>query len=93
MLKAVIFDMDGVIVDSEPLHAEAAQKTIEAFGVSLPIEYFYQFIGSTTKNIFTTTIRENNVPVSLEEALALDKEICKKLQEERGNTPVPGAID
>ena len=38
-------------------------------------------------------IRENNIDVSLEEALALDKEICKKLQEERGNTPVPGAID
>ena len=26
MLKAVLFDMDGVIVDSEPLHRKAYQK-------------------------------------------------------------------
>ncbi len=93
MLKAVIFDMDGVIVDSEPLHAESARRTIETLGVGLPIEFFYQFIGSTTKYMFETIIKEQNLSATIEEVLALDKKICQSLLEELGNIPVPGAIE
>lgn len=32
MLKAVIFDLDGLLVDSTPLHLEANQIFIESFG-------------------------------------------------------------
>ena len=31
MLKAVLFDMDGVIVDSEPLHHKAYKKMFQEF--------------------------------------------------------------
>lgn len=34
MLEAVIFDMDGVLADTEPLHFEAYRRTFEAHGVS-----------------------------------------------------------
>jgi|SRR5437773_953469 len=32
--KAVIFDMDGVLVDSEPLHQKAWQQILDGFGIS-----------------------------------------------------------
>jgi hypothetical protein len=32
MLKAVVFDFDGIIVDSEPLHYRAFQKVLEPLG-------------------------------------------------------------
>ncbi|WP_053981415.1 HAD family hydrolase [Marinagarivorans algicola] len=35
-LKAVIFDCDGVLVDSEPVYAEAFSSTLAAFGFDLP---------------------------------------------------------
>ena len=35
MLQAIIFDFDGTIVDSEPLHFLALQKTLAPFGVDL----------------------------------------------------------
>ncbi len=35
MLQAIIFDFDGTIVDSEPLHFLATQKTLVPFGVHL----------------------------------------------------------
>lgn len=35
-LKAVIFDCDGVLVDSEPVYAEAFSHTLAAFGCDLP---------------------------------------------------------
>jgi beta-phosphoglucomutase len=43
--KACIFDFDGVIVDSEPLHAEAKQATLDHFGVSYPARLFSDFKG------------------------------------------------
>jgi beta-phosphoglucomutase-like phosphatase (HAD superfamily) len=48
LLKAVIFDMDGVIIDSEPQHAKAAVLTLKKYNVNIPIDYIYTFIGSTT---------------------------------------------
>lgn len=92
MLKAVIFDMDGVIVDSEPLHAKSAQKTVEAYGVSLPLEYFYSFVGSTARHMYDTVIKEYHIPADADELLALDKANCDKLCKEEGQPPVPGAI-
>lgn len=48
MLKAVIFDMDGVLVDSEPLHYEANRLLFEKkFDINLDYEYYKQYIGST----------------------------------------------
>jgi beta-phosphoglucomutase len=42
---ACIFDFDGVIVDSEPLHAEAKRVTLDHFGVSYPAQLFSDFKG------------------------------------------------
>ncbi|HEY7772858.1 MAG TPA: HAD family phosphatase [Marinagarivorans sp.] len=35
-MKAVIFDCDGVLVDSEPVYAEAFSRTLAAYGCALP---------------------------------------------------------
>jgi HAD superfamily hydrolase (TIGR01509 family) len=42
MLKAILFDFDGVILDSEEYHFEAFRKVFEAEGVSLSRETYYQ---------------------------------------------------
>lgn len=39
MIEAVIFDFDGVIVDSEPLHCQAFRRTMQPFD----IDFDYQF--------------------------------------------------
>ena len=38
MLKAVIFDFDGVIADSESLHYKAINQVVAGFGVEIPKE-------------------------------------------------------
>ena len=35
-IKSIIFDMDGVIVDSEPLHYQAEQATCKQYGIEAP---------------------------------------------------------
>ena len=37
-MKAFIFDMDGVLIDSEPLHIEVKLETFRHFGIPFPPE-------------------------------------------------------
>src|SRR5687768_149102 len=36
MIRAVLFDMDGVLVDSEPAHLEVTRESLRHFGLPLP---------------------------------------------------------
>lgn len=46
MLKAIVFDFDGVIVDSEPLHYAALARMFEPLGLSLTYEqYLADYVG------------------------------------------------
>ncbi|MHC5061021.1 MAG: HAD family hydrolase [Planctomycetota bacterium] len=48
MLKAVIFDFDGVIADSEPLHYRAFEKTVNHYGIELTKQRYYaKYLGYT----------------------------------------------
>ena len=38
-LKAIIFDMDGVIIDSEPQHGRAALKVLHKYGADADMSY------------------------------------------------------
>lgn len=44
-LKAIIFDMDGVLVDSEPLHLLAMSKFLEQFGIKYTEKENQEFLG------------------------------------------------
>ena len=46
--EGVVFDMDGVLCDSEPLWADARFAVAEALGSSITIDDFHAFYGSNT---------------------------------------------
>lgn len=51
--KAALFDMDGVILDSEPLHVAAFQTTLQGFGYTLDLDgYEAHFAGRTDEEGF-----------------------------------------
>lgn len=53
MLKAVIFDFDGVISDSEPIHYEAINAVISRFGLSIPRDkYWADYLGFNDVDCF-----------------------------------------
>lgn len=56
-LKAVLFDMDGILYDSMPAHAKSWQMTMEEFGYKStePIEFYFHEgrVGKSTINIIT----------------------------------------
>ncbi|HII90743.1 MAG TPA: HAD family phosphatase [Methanosarcina sp.] len=58
MLKALIFDMDGVLVDSMPFHAAAWKKAFLDMGMEIQDKDVYAIEGSNPKNGLTLLIRK-----------------------------------
>lgn len=51
-IKALIFDMDGVIVDSEPIHERAEIEVCREFGMEVPKREWDNFRGKKIEDIF-----------------------------------------
>jgi beta-phosphoglucomutase-like phosphatase (HAD superfamily) len=62
MLKAVIFDMDGVLIDSEPFHLVVNEKIFADLGINLGEEEYHSFIGTTHKDMWSMIKKRYNLP-------------------------------
>ncbi len=58
MIKAVIFDLDGVLVESEHLHIEAEKQTLLKYGVRISSEELHRYTGTTASFMFTELIKK-----------------------------------
>jgi HAD superfamily hydrolase (TIGR01509 family) len=71
MIKAVIFDFDGVIVNSEPIHKAFEQKVFGQLGLDISEEEHESFTGSTWGVMCEKIKKKHNPPVSFEEFLKI----------------------
>jgi len=68
MIKALIFDFDGVILDSEPLHYEACCQVIQPLGITLGYdEYMRRYLGFSDKDMFPELMSNEGYNYSEEE--------------------------
>lgn len=59
MFEAIIFDFDGVILDSEPLHYEAVTNVLKKIGIILSYkEYAKKYIGLSDKEMFPLLLKD-----------------------------------
>lgn len=92
MLKAVIFDMDGVIVDSEPLHIKAERMLFAPLGIDVSDEELQSYMGRTPQILLADIIRKYGLDTTLDEVYPKHKENLAKLYRDEVK-PIPGALD
>jgi beta-phosphoglucomutase len=60
MLRAVIFDFNGIIVDDEPIHFELFQRVLGEEGIILTEEAYYaRYLGFDDRGAFTAAYHEH----------------------------------
>lgn len=93
MLKAVIFDMDGVIIDSEPMHARAAVLALQKYDINISIDYAYHFIGTTTYVMCRNMVEDFNLNITPEQLLNDNIEMKNYLLSKEGYSGIPYILD
>ena len=68
-LKAVLFDMDGVLFDSMPFHAEAWKKAMEQEGIYADVKEYLANEGRTAKQTVNIFFEKNNKPPATDEEI------------------------
>ena len=76
-LKAVLFDMDGVIVDTEPLHRKAYFQLFDDLGITVSEELYTSFTGASTKKVCNTLIETFQLKQSHEELAVIKRKYFK----------------
>jgi HAD superfamily hydrolase (TIGR01509 family) len=74
MIKAIIFDMDGILVDSEPINYKVNRLTFEKIGVKIPKKEFIEewiIKGTGTRE----AIKRHNIQTTYEELQKIKKKI------------------
>ena len=96
MLKAIIFDCDGVIVDSEPIHLKAFQQVLAEIGISLSKEeYDKTYLAMDDKGCFETVLaaHSRSSDTTILKALIHKKMAIYKTVSQQELYIYPGVID
>ena len=98
MLKAFLFDMDGVLFDSMPGHAVAWVKAVERYGLSMTAEEVYMNEGRTGAGTINAlaqrTWGRDATESEIKEIYAAKSEEFNRYFEQQGEAPVmPGVTD
>src|SRR5262245_4218811 len=91
-LRAVIFDMDGVIVDSEPYSMQALIDILHQYGVEPTAEELQRSYGRRVREDFVDYFARHGVTADID--LAVAHKDARYFHLAAGHlVPMPGALD
>jgi HAD superfamily hydrolase (TIGR01509 family) len=73
--KCVIFDMDGVIINSEPIHQECERKIFDLLKISVSEEEHNSLVGATDETMWNRLGKLHHLPITVSEAITLKKSL------------------
>jgi HAD superfamily hydrolase (TIGR01509 family) len=75
MIQTVIFDMDGVIVDTEPVHYFAYYQHFNELNIEVSDALYRSFTGNSTRNIFQKLKAHYNLTDEVEHLILRKREL------------------
>jgi HAD superfamily hydrolase (TIGR01509 family) len=67
--------MDGVIIDSEPIHQECERSMFKQLGINISDEEHNAFVGTTDETMWSRLINLYNLPIKITEAIQLQRSL------------------
>jgi beta-phosphoglucomutase len=95
-LQAIVFDFDGVIANSEPLHFTAFKQALDEDGIELTAaDYYSHYLGYDDVGVFQALGRDRGLPMSADRVAELVTRKGDRLQTLLANGSVlfPGAVE
>ncbi|WP_213017932.1 HAD family hydrolase [Hymenobacter negativus] len=78
MIRTVIFDMDGVIIDTEPSHHHAFFTQFAELGIPVTEAEYATFLGKSTRNVFQHLKEKYHLSQEVETMLQRKRELFNK---------------
>ncbi|OGF45194.1 MAG: hypothetical protein A2452_05080 [Candidatus Firestonebacteria bacterium RIFOXYC2_FULL_39_67] len=92
-IKAIIFDVDGLMADTEFYHCESVKKLMSSYGVKLSRAYLVKTVGVSSKNNFIKIKKDFGVTESLKKLLAAREKLYLKIIKASDIKVFPGLKD
>jgi HAD superfamily hydrolase (TIGR01509 family) len=92
MLKAVIFDLDGILSDSEGVYEEATISIMGKFGIVLSVSELRSLRGLNSTLAWAQLAGRYSLPATAQELLKMEQEYIDTLMENGSIPPVPFAF-
>jgi beta-phosphoglucomutase family hydrolase len=92
MIKAVIFDMDGVVVKTGLIHFNTEKKVLNEIGINLSREYLASYNAVAADVYFKDILKKHNKSVNLEELLEKKYRMVYDILKD-GVPVIPGVLE
>jgi len=93
-MEAIIFDMDGVLVDSEPFHREIEKKLFKRFQLNITEEEHNTYMGKASDVMWSEIIRNKNLSLDVSEMVKVNYQESKKYFSGLSHiNPISGVVD
>lgn len=89
-IEAAIFDMDGVLIDSEPLHFMSDITLLRRLNIETDKEYHNKYVGFSAPDKWKEIIAEFNIQNSLQEMLNMSVSTKLELLKQSDYGPIEG---
>ena len=90
-IKAVLFDMDGVLLDTEPMYTEVTQVIVGRYGKVFDWSVKSKMIGKKALDATHILIKELGLPISAEDCLREGEQMLAHMFPTA--QPMPGAVE
>lgn len=94
-MDAILFDFDGIVIDSEPVHFEGFRQVLETAGITLTREdYYAKYLGYDDHDGFLAVARDNGLVFDETKVAELTAAKTHLVQQMLASVPpLPGAVE